>query len=71
MFFFAIEATNLSVTADELQMTYFKCKSLQKVIMVVTARHFLAFLTLCIQPNSVKIQVKITLQELNTSNCRD
>ena len=27
-FFFALKATNLSITADELQMTYFKCKSL-------------------------------------------
>ena len=47
--FFALKATNLSVTADELQMTCFKCKSLRKVIIVVTARHFLVFLTLCSQ----------------------
>ena len=32
---FALEVTNLSVTADELQMTYFKCKPLRKVIIVV------------------------------------
>ena len=47
--FFAVKATNFSVTADdhELQMTFFKCKSLRrKVIIVVTARHFLVFLTL-------------------------
>ena len=49
MFFFALKATNLSITADELQMTYFKCKSLRKVTIVVTARHFLVFLTLCSQ----------------------
>ena len=48
-FFFALKATNLSITADELQMTYFKCKSLRKVIIVVTAHHFLVFLTLCSQ----------------------
>ena len=37
-------------------------KSLRKVIIVVTARHFLVFLTLCtLSSNSVKIWVKIAL----------
>ena len=49
MFFIALKATNLSITADELQLTYFKCKSLRKVIIIVTAGHILVFLTLCSQ----------------------
>ena len=68
-FFFALQATNLSVTADELQMTYFKCKSLRKVIIVVTARHFLVFFTLCSQLKFSENPAKNRLEpENNYSN---
>ena len=75
--FFALKATNLSVTADELQTTYFKCKSLRKIIIVVTARHFLVFLTLCSQlkfsenPGKNRVEPKRIITGTYTSNCRD
>ena len=77
VFFFALKATNLSVAADELQMTYFKCKSLRKVIIVVTARHFLGFFTLCSQlkfsENSAKngLEPERIITGTYTSNWRD
>ena len=76
-YFFTLKATNLSVTADELQMTYFKCKSLRKVIIVVTARHFLVFLTLCSQlkfsenPGKHRLEPERISTRTYTSNCRD
>ena len=75
--FFALKATNLSITAEELQMIYFKCKSLRKVIIVVTARHFLVFLTLCSQlkfsenPGKNRLEPEGILTGTYTSNCRD
>ena len=75
--FFGSEATNLSITTDELQMTYFKCKSLRKVIIVVTARHFLVFVTLCSQlkfsenPGKNRLEPERILTGTYTSNCRD
>ena len=77
MFCFALKATNLSITADELQMTYFKCKSLRKVIIVVTARHFLVFPTLCSQlkfsenPGKNRPEPERILTGTYTSNCKD
>ena len=74
--FFSLKATNLSVTADELQMTYFKCKYLRKVIIVVTVRHFLVFLTLCSQlkfsenPGKNRLEPEGIITGTYTSNCR-
>ena len=75
--FFYLKATNLSITADELQMTCFKCKSLRKVIIVVTARHFLVFLTLCSQLKfsenlgKNRLETERILTGTYTSNCKD
>ena len=75
--FFALKATNLSVTADELQMTCFKCKCLRKVVIVVTARHFLVFLTLGSQLKFSKnlgknrLELERIITGTCTSNCRD